>query len=127
MAIGMTPEEFYDGPCSLTVAYRKAHKIRREQANFDAYLNGAYIYAALVRVAPALHAFSKNPKPEKYLEKPLDIYAKKPERDRSEKMDEKKQQVNQAVAYMQSFMAKHNANLAKKAAAEDGQGDSASE
>ena len=55
-------------------AYRKAYKAKREQANEDMWLQGAYVYEAISRVAPLLIPFNKHPKPEPYLDKPYPIF-----------------------------------------------------
>ena len=119
LAIGMPYEAFWEGDVWLAVAYRKAHRIRREQANFDAYLQGAYVYDAIMRVAPVLNAFSKNPKPVDWLDKPYDLYP----RDQEESIDEKPEPSRgeqKGIAFMLTYMSSHNSVRAKKT---DGDGD----
>lgn len=122
----MSVEEFYDGPCRLAVAYKRAHRIRREQANFDAYLQGAYVHEALLRAAPAFNPFSKA-KPMKWLDKPYELRTTtaKSDPDGTIGADKAEEKPNAAIAFMQAFAAKHNANLAKRkaSAAADGQGE----
>lgn len=47
----MTAKEFWEGDCCLAVAYRKADEIRRkderENKNFNAWLSGMYVSAAI--------------------------------------------------------------------------------
>lgn len=68
----MSATEFWDGDPALVKAYRKADAIRRERINEEAWLNGAYVYEALMNVAPVLlNAFSKRPmRPGKYPDRP---------------------------------------------------------
>lgn len=108
--MGMTPEQFWDMDCSLVVAYREAYRIRMEQQNRAAWLQGMYIYEALCDVAPVLRAFSKASRPRKYSEKPYEFgYSKKP--DTKEK---KESQQNQGLAWMETMASRINRNLKRK-------------
>lgn len=87
MAMGMSYTEFWDGPPSIAVAYRKAHRLRRELENEMAWLQGMYNYDAFTVVLS--NAFrSKGAKRQKYMEKPMDIFpltaAEKQRREREE-------------------------------------------
>ena len=112
LAIGMTVEEFYDGPCDLVNAYKKAYRIRRDRANFDAYLQGAYFYEALVRCRALFNPFVSKPKPDEWLKQPYDL---RPAGDRTGNIDEyetESEGANEAaVTFFQSFMARHNAYM----------------
>ena len=116
LAIGMTVEQFYDGPCRLAVAFKKAHVIRREQANFDAYLQGYYVYEAMLRTSPVVHDFAKDSKPVEYLEKPVEIGYRKDAGDPSGNIDEGKPAKGETAgaAWMQAFMTSHNAKRRAK-------------
>lgn len=72
MSYGMSYDEFwYDSPYRAKF-YREAKKIQTRQKDEELWLQGVYIYDALCRVSPVLHAFSKSgTKPLPYLEKPL--------------------------------------------------------
>lgn len=59
MSIGVPRHEYWHGDYTQLADYRKAHELRRERANHDAWLQGAYIYDALCAVAPVLQAFAK--------------------------------------------------------------------
>lgn len=75
ISIGMTPEQFWDGDVDLVKAYRKAYEYKKQEWNVQAYLNGMYVYDALLRVSPILHAFAKKgTKPIPYRDKPIEIY-----------------------------------------------------
>ena len=74
IAIGMPPAEFWDGDVTLVKAYRKAYEYKKQEWNVQAYLNGMYVYDALIRVAPIFHAFAKKgTKPMEYRDKPIEI------------------------------------------------------
>lgn len=62
--------------CTLVRAYRKAYELKQEQANAQAWLQAAYIYDTLMRVAPVYQAFNKRPRPKPFLEKPFDLMRK---------------------------------------------------
>lgn len=59
LAIGMTPEQFWDGDCRLTESYRRADELKQRRRNQDLWLQGMYFYEALCDVSPILQAFAK--------------------------------------------------------------------
>lgn len=71
MGYGMTYDEYwFDDPTRVNF-YRKAHEIQMKQKDEEFWIQGMYIYDALCRVAPILHAFSKSgTKPLPYPDKP---------------------------------------------------------
>jgi hypothetical protein len=73
--MGMTSDEYWNQDASLVRAYRKAHEIRREEKNFELWLQGRYIYDAIAMLAPILRtSLSKKPvKAEKYMERPYPL------------------------------------------------------
>lgn len=112
LAMGMTYNEFYREDHTLVVAYRKAYKRRRQEANENFWLQGAYIYEAFLRVAPVLIPFSSNPKEIPYLKKPLDIFGE--EQNMSPENAEAKAKSDKGFAYMQSQMIKFNSKFSKE-------------
>lgn len=71
LSIGMTAREYWHGDSMLPKYYRKAHKMRLEHENYNAWLQGAYVYDAISAVSPVLHAFAKKgTKPVPYLKEP---------------------------------------------------------
>lgn len=56
LAMGMSYDEFWRGPSSLAKAYREAEELRRQQEEWARWRQGAYIYDALLRVAPVMRA-----------------------------------------------------------------------
>lgn len=59
MAMGMSYEEFWDGDPRMAEYYRKADELKTEKRNLELWLQGMYIYEAIIDIAPILHAFAK--------------------------------------------------------------------
>jgi len=74
LSMGMTYDEFYNKDHTLTIAYRKSYKMKRERVNEDMWLQGAYVYEAIARLTPLFNPFAKHPKPEPYLDKPYPTF-----------------------------------------------------
>lgn len=71
--MGMSYGEYWDGEPQLAVAYRKAHRLRREMDNEQAWLQGFYMFYGFS--ATLANAFSKRgAKKQNYIEKPIDIF-----------------------------------------------------
>lgn len=86
LSIGMTPEQYWEGDCTLVKYYRKAEELRNEKRNQELWLQGVYIYEALCDVAPILHAFAKKgTKPTPYTANPYPLNAKQTKRAEEEK------------------------------------------
>ena len=86
LSIGMTPEQYWEGDCTLVKYYRKAEELRNDKRNQELWLQGMYIYEALCDVAPILHSFAKKgTKPTPYSEKPYPLNAKQTKLDEEEK------------------------------------------
>lgn len=88
MVYGMTYHQFWDGDVFAHKAYKKAYELRQEDRNANYWLQGRYVYDAIVAVAPVLRAFSKAKKPAEYNEKPYDIAPS--QRKRTEEEEERK-------------------------------------
>ena len=70
----MTRAEYWYGAAELTKVYRKAYELQRERANHDLWLQGLYIYEALIDASPLYHDFIKGkPKPIPYSKEPYPI------------------------------------------------------
>lgn len=89
LAIGMTPEQYWDGDCHLTRDYMEAHEMRMSLENQRLWIQGAYFYNALCAVAPVLNAFAKEgTKPLPYLKEPIPLT--KEDVDDSKRREEKR-------------------------------------
>lgn len=110
MAIGMSPEQYWDGDASLPKYYRKAEEIRNEKRNQELWLQGMYIYEALCDVAPILQAFAKKgTKPRPYSTAPYPLTEKAQDRDREAK---EKALMAKGKRVMEAFMASTNKRFA---------------
>lgn len=112
LAMGMTLDEFWNGDPSNLEYVRKAHMLRRKQANFDAWLNGHYIYIALQCVSPMFRDWTRDRHPEKYPSEPIDIYPTVMEKSVEEKLEDKKELKNQAT--IRAWVERVNRLQAKK-------------
>lgn len=75
MSIGMSYEQYWNSSPYLVIAYREAHKLRKEQLNEQLWLQGAYIYEAFSVVMANAFA-KKGSKRQNYPVKPYDLYKK---------------------------------------------------
>jgi len=73
MAMGMTWDDYWNGDPQMTVAFRKMHRLKQESRNQEMWLQGMYIYEALLDVSPMFHDLVKEPKPIPYPAKPYPI------------------------------------------------------
>lgn len=104
LAIGMTFDQYWNGDCTLTIAYRKADELRRNRKNEELWLQGLYIYEALCDVSPVLHAFAKKGvKPQEYANKPYPITEKQL---RDERIAKEKARMEKGKRYMETMLNK---------------------
>ena len=93
LAMGMTSDEYWNGDCKLTEAYREAYKIKNERKNLELWLQGLYIYDAIGRLAPALNSGTpKGTKIKHYVEQPYPLTEEEAKRHKEE--EERKRQEN---------------------------------
>ena len=86
IAMGMTPAEFWDGDAEWAKHYREAQGIKNERLDHELWLQGVYIYRALIDVSPLLNAFApQGTKARDYLERPLGAF-QAGEREQSEEV-----------------------------------------
>lgn len=102
----MTEEQYWDRDSMLTKYYREAEELRKEKFNQEAWLQGMYIYDALARVSPILHAFAKKgTKAQPYVEEAYPITKKTME---DAKLKKEKLLQQKGVRYMQAYMVNNN-------------------
>lgn len=106
MAMGMSYHEFWYEDPSLTVMYRKAYELKQQETNTNAWVQGAYVYQAVLAIAPAMSGMKKA-KPQPYLEKPFDIAPSKSGENAAER--EERIRYEKAQAKMQAFRERVNA------------------
>ena len=90
--MGMSYEQYWEMSPYLAIDYRKAYRLKREQENEQAWLQGFYAYYAFT--VTLSNAFKKRgAKRLEYIEKPIDIYPlTEAEKKRREREDRAKMQ-----------------------------------
>lgn len=102
----MSEEQYWDRDCLLVKFYREAEEMRKERVNQEAWLQGLYVYDAVVRIAPVLHAFAKKgTKPRPYVEEPYPISKKDVG---NAEVKKEKVESQKGMLYMQAFMVSNN-------------------
>lgn len=102
----MTAKQYWEDDCSLVRYYRKAEILRTEIDNQKMWLQGRYIYDALVRVSPLFRSFTKSgTQIEPYTEKPYPITKESIEEDKKKSIESSK---TKAMLYMETYAARHN-------------------
>lgn len=92
MSYGMTYDEYWKESPYRAKFYREAHELKVKQNDEEMWVQGMYIYEALCKVSPVLHAFSKSgTKPLPYSSKPY-LYDVKTESERDKEREEKEKQ-----------------------------------
>lgn len=110
LAMGMTADEYWNQDPELCIYYRDAHRMKRQQAEEDAWMHGFYTYSALTKASPMFRDWVKDHKPEKYFEKPIGFFEPLAE---VKKQEERKQEL--AVRdKLDEWMAKVNRSKKKK-------------
>ena len=95
----------------MVVPYRKAYRIRQENENRFAWLQGMYIYEALCDVSPILHAFAKPGATAKpYPDKPYEFQAEK----KQTKEETNKEKMRQTADYLNNLAARFHQSFANK-------------
>lgn len=105
MAMGMSYDEYWNGDPMAMRDYRKAYKIKTKNDNFLLWLQGMYIYEAIIDIAPILIPFAKNPKLQPYPKQPYDLYPEDKEKTAKEKEIERDKK-NQA--FVKAWVQKIN-------------------
>lgn len=105
--MGMSAEEYWDGDPQWAKAYRDAEKLRSEKQNQQLWLQGMYVYDAICKASPILHALAKQgTKPIPYPDQPYAL-TKRDEEKREEALRRKKMQ--EAKKYMEQFALRYQA------------------
>lgn len=113
LALGMTPEQYWDGDPELVRAFRKADEIRLERKNQELWLQGMYFYEAICDASPILHDFAKKgTKPYPYIDKPYPITEKQYKRSKD---DAEKATFNKGKKMLEAFMKANNSKFKEDA------------
>ena len=109
LAIGMTPEQYWEGDPALAKYYRKADAIKSERINQELWLQGMYIYEAICDASPILHSFAKKgTKPHPYTDKPYPLSDKQRKQDTAVK---EKAVSDKGKRFMEAFMKLNNSKF----------------
>ena len=102
LAMGMTYDQFWKGDCTLVIPYREAYRIRQEEMNRMAWLQGLYMYKALQSTPVIVHGFARrDTKIESYPAKPLEF-----RKQSAERKDEEAKRASEHIRAIQ-FSSKH--------------------
>ena len=114
LAIGMTPAEYWEGDPKLALYYRRAYRIKQEQFNNNAWLQGMYIYDAVsTALHNALRGMGKTKPPAKdYAKQPYELFKK--EKTPQEKALEVQKEQEKAALWMESFVQNYKRARAMK-------------
>ena len=103
----MSYSEFWDGDPIIAKYYRDKYKCDTERKNTELWLQGMYIYDAILRCSPVLNALSKKHDPIPYMDEPLALN-KNEKKQQDERKNEKALQASKKImtAWMESVNAK---------------------
>ncbi len=112
LSIGMSEDQYWDKDSQLVVAYRKADELRTNRKNQEMWLQGAYVYDAICRVSPILHAFAKKgTKPVPYV---TEAYALTEKQAEVAEESKSKKIYDKGKAALESFMTRNNKKFGGK-------------
>lgn len=107
MAIGMSPQEYWEGDPYLVWDYKRAHNLKVEQRNQELWLQGLYIFNAFGTVLANAFA-KKGAKKQKYIEKPIRITPLTEQEKRIQAEEERKKVIAHFTALQKAWDKKHN-------------------
>ena len=104
LAIGMSYAEYWEGDPNLAQYYRKAYRIKQDEINNNAWLQGMYVYDAVsTALHNALRGMGKNKPPAKdYAKQPYEFRNKV--KTEAEKAREVEIEQEKAAAWMENFV-----------------------
>ena len=107
LAMGMTYDQFWKEDCMLVIPYREAYRIRQEEMNRMAWLQGLYMYRALQSTPIIVHGFARRDvKIEPYPAKPLEF-----RKQSTERKDEEAKRISEHIRRsMMAFIAQQQAD-----------------
>ena len=85
--MGMSYQDYWEGDPIIAKYFREKDKIEREQRNFEMWLQGAYVYEAILDAVPAMNYFAKERTPIPYRSELIPLSSKQ-----AKKQEERKHQ-----------------------------------
>lgn len=113
MAMGMTYEQYWDGDVYAHKMFRQAKKVSLAEQNYIAWLQGMYIYEAIIDIAPYIKAFSKA-RPKPYPQEPYDIFKEDVEAREEREQRERYEHIKERVAAFAKAQKEKRENLKSK-------------
>lgn len=110
LSIGMTYDQYWKQRSDLVIPYTKAYMMKRDEKNFFAWLQGAYVYEAFHAVMSNFGAgLSGKTSKAAYSEEPRPIRAKTEEELEQEAMDKRRKFVAALNRFHRQMESKQNA------------------
>ena len=108
LALGMSFAEYWEGDPKLAQYYRKAYRIKQDEINNNAWLQGLYIYDAVsTALFNALRGMGKQKPPAKdYAKQPYELNNKV--KTEAEKAKAVQVEQEKAAAWMENFVRMNN-------------------
>ncbi|MBO5032393.1 MAG: hypothetical protein J6D08_11000 [Lachnospiraceae bacterium] len=107
----MSYQDYWDGDNLMPKFYRQKHEYDKERMNYELWLQGAYLYEAVLDAAPALNPLSKKNKPFPYRSTPIPITEGE---SKYKKEMEKKKKLENGKQAMRAMMANFNRQFQEK-------------
>lgn len=117
LSIGMSYDDYWNGPSEIARFYRQAHKLQEKRLDYNAWIQGRYIYEAIGALSPILRTnlSKKEAKAGDYVEKPYLVQMEDRKKEEAERISraEKNHQLRM-MAYMDVFTDAWNKKFAEK-------------
>lgn len=107
----MSYHDYWDGDNCMTKYYRKMNEYNKERKNYELWLQGAYLYEAVLDASPALNPLSKKNKPFPYRSSPIPITDSE---NQYQIEQEKQNRIENGKQAMRAMMASFNKHYEEK-------------
>lgn len=107
----MSYSDYWDGDPIIAKYYREKYRCDMVRRNTELWLQGAYVYEAILDAMPAFNFFSKKRKPVPYRDEPMPLSGR--EKKSSEERKAEKQ-LSSGKKFIEAWAAAVNANRKKK-------------
>ena len=103
----MSYSDYWDGDPIIAKYYREKFRCDIDRKNTEMWIQGMYVYDAILRCSPVLNALSKNHEPVEYMGEPIPLN-KNESKEKENRMNEKRLQAgkNRMMAWMETVNAK---------------------